>query len=79
MSVIPQFFKKENLVSPTAKHSVRHWGKEMQGVAKTMFQVNFWLGKKKSNIDGDKLNEAIKQMILGRFPWGGHGGAGLFL
>ena len=42
MSVIPQFFKKENLVSPTAKHSVRHWGKEMQGVAKTMFQVNFW-------------------------------------
>ena len=46
MSVIPQLKKKENLVSPAAKHSVRHWGKEMQGVAKTMFQVNFGMDKK---------------------------------
>ena len=33
---------------------------------------------KKCNIDGGKLNEAIKQMILGRFPWGARWGLGSF-
>ena len=46
MSIIPQFKKKENLVPPTAEQSVRHWGKEMQGVARTLFQVDFCLDKK---------------------------------